>query len=85
MPDAITDLGQFAAACELEAFLSPWDRAELELRAEAYRGEQRRLLAQLPYPAGWKSTAASAQLKEFGSRVLERASSEAAAGCSRRM
>ena len=47
MPDAITDLGHCAAVCELEAFLCPWDRVELEQRANAYRGEQLRLLAQL--------------------------------------
>lgn len=47
---AITDLGYCAAACELEAHLCPWDRDELERRAEAYRGEQLRLMAQLAQP-----------------------------------
>jgi hypothetical protein len=65
MHDAITDLGHCAAVCELEAHLCPWDRVELNQRAEAYRSEQLRLLARLPQPVDLKNTTASAQLRGF--------------------
>lgn len=62
MLDAIRDLGRCAAFCELEAHLCPWERAELKQRAEAYRNEQLRLLAQFAQPVDSISSAASAHL-----------------------
>lgn len=85
MPDAITDLGHCAAVCELEALLCPWDRAELEQRAQAYRGEQLRLLAQMPLPAHWKRTTPGGYLRGFPSLDPQPAGFGAAAGCSRKM
>ncbi|HUY95677.1 MAG TPA: hypothetical protein VMU71_10275 [Terracidiphilus sp.] len=61
MSDAITDLGYCAAVCELEAHLCPWDGAELKRRAEAYRGEQLRLLGLLPQLLDAGSATASAE------------------------
>lgn len=63
MSDAIADLGYCAAACELEAHLCPWERAELEQRAAAYRREQFRLLGALPAPAFSKPRRAGAPRK----------------------
>lgn len=65
MPDPISALGHCAAVCELEACLCPWDRAELEERAKAYRSEQLRLLAELPQVVEWNNKVAIAQLRLF--------------------
>lgn len=64
MPDAIADLGHCAAVCELEAHLCPWERAELERRAAAYRAEQLKQLELLAPPFHEKS----ASLLQFDRR-----------------
>ena len=63
MRDAITALGYCAAVCELEAYLCPWDFAELKRRAKAYRVEQLRLLAQLLKSVNSKRRKASSPLR----------------------
>ena len=85
MPDAITDLGHCAAVCELEAHLCPWDRVELEHRAQAYRSEQLRLLALLSLPAASINPMASPRLRALAFRDSQTAGFGAATGCSRKM